>query len=276
MVQYQTIKKMEVYTMATLKELNSFGEELRNQLLLKTYPIAIKLLEKESDIPKEATRPKRDLGRHIALCQGFSMSRREGAMVAMTKQDHWCYVPVIALGQAKAPEFVLEGNMDYPSRIADPQMAKNIVQNSAHLELGKYIAIVSAPLDSTSFIPDVVTIYGDSAQLRFLLSAIRYKNGYQVTSLLEPGGACVQATVPVMKTGECNVAVPCMGDRTLALAQDDEMIFSIPIDKIDDLMAGMRHFDKTGPVFPIKFNMCFDYQLMESYKKAGRSIGLEM
>lgn len=262
--------------MATLKELNGFGEELRNQLLLKTYPIAIKLLEKESEIPKEATRPKRDLGHHIALCQGFSMSRREGATVVMTKADHWCYVPVIALGHAESPEFVLEGNMDYPSRIADLETAKKIAKNAAHLDLGKYSAIVSAPLDSATFIPDLVTIYGDSAQLRFLLSAIRYKNGYRVTSLLEPGGACVQATVPVLKTGECNVAVPCMGDRTLALAQDDEMIFSIPTNKMDDLMAGMRHFDKTGPVSPIKFNMRFDYQLMESYKKTGRLVGLEM
>jgi uncharacterized protein (DUF169 family) len=262
--------------MASLKEINGFGDELRNQLLLKTYPIAIKLLERESDIPEKATRPKRDLGHHIALCQGFAMSRRGGAMVAMSKADHWCYVPVIALGQAKSPEFVLEGNMDYPSRMADIEAAKKIARNSARLDLGKYSAIVSAPLRSATFEPDLVTIYCDSAQLRFLLAAIRYKNGYQVTSLLEPGAACVQSTVPVLKTGECNVAVPCMGDRTLGLAQDDEMIFSIPTEKLDDLMAGMRHFAKADPVFPIKFNMQSDYLLIDNYKKVGGMIGLEM
>jgi uncharacterized protein (DUF169 family) len=262
--------------MATLKELNNYGEALRNQLLLKTFPIAIKLLKKGSEIPQEAIRPKRDLGYHIALCQGFAMSRREGATVAMSKEDHWCYVPVIALGHAKPPKFVLEGHMDYPSRIADLETAKHIARNAAHLDFGKFTGIVSAPLDSATFKPDLVTIYCDSAQLRFLLGAMRYKNGYQVTSLLEPGGACVQATVPVLNSGECNVAVPCMGDRTLALAQDDEMIFSVPIEKLEELMVGIRHFAKTGSVFPIKFNMRFDYPLMASYKKAGKLIGLEM
>jgi uncharacterized protein (DUF169 family) len=276
MLKYLNRIKHEVIHMATLKELNGFGKELRNQLLLKTYPLAIKLLEKESEIPKEATMPIRDLGHHIALCQGFSMSRREGAMVAMTKTDHWCYVPVIALGLAASPGFVLEGNMDYPSRIADLEIARNIAANAVHLELGKFTSILSAPLETATFIPDLVIIYGDSAQLRFLLSAIRYQYGYQVISLLEPGGACIQATVPVLKTGQCNVAVPCMGDRTLALAQDDEMIFSIPTNKMEELMNGTRHFDQTGPVFPIRFNMRFDYQLMESYQKAGRLIGLEM
>jgi uncharacterized protein (DUF169 family) len=36
--------------MTTLDELNSYGEDLERLLLLRTSPIAIKLLEKENDI----------------------------------------------------------------------------------------------------------------------------------------------------------------------------------------------------------------------------------
>ena len=86
----------------------------------------------------------------------------------------------------------------------------------------------------------------------------------------------MQAIVPVLKNGECNVAVPCMGDRTGALAQDDEIIFSIPSEKMEDLMAGMKHLDRTSLIFPIKFNMQYDYPLMENYQKVGRMIGLKM
>ena len=110
--------------MAKLKELNNYGTKLRNQLLLKTFPIAIKLLKKETEIPQEAIRPRRDLNHHLALCQSFAMSRREKSTVAMLKEDHWCYVPVIALGHAETPEFVLEGNMGYPSELQNWKQPK--------------------------------------------------------------------------------------------------------------------------------------------------------
>lgn len=38
--------------MATVSEFNKYGEELENALILRTSPIAVKMLEKESDIPK--------------------------------------------------------------------------------------------------------------------------------------------------------------------------------------------------------------------------------
>ena len=43
------------------------------------------MLEKEEDIPEGAFRPKRDKGIHLAQCQAFAMSRRDGITVAMLK-----------------------------------------------------------------------------------------------------------------------------------------------------------------------------------------------
>jgi uncharacterized protein (DUF169 family) len=37
--------------MASIKEFNSFGEELEKILILRTSPIAVKMVEKEADIP---------------------------------------------------------------------------------------------------------------------------------------------------------------------------------------------------------------------------------
>ena len=262
--------------MPALRDFNVYGEELEKRLLLRTFPIAIKLLEKEKDIPKVAIRPKRDLGIHLGLCQGFAMSRREGATIAFIKEDHWCYVPVIALGLAEPPEFVLEGNTDYPARIADLEAAKNAARDAVHLEYKKYAAIVSAPLKYTTFEPDLVIIYCNSAQLRSLLSGMRYKEGYRVMTNMEPGGACVQSTVPVIQSGDCKVTVPCMGDRSLALAQDDEMIFSVPKEKLEDLMLGIRHFGEAGSEFPIKFTMRPEYPMMANYSKVGKMIGMDI
>jgi len=263
--------------MTKLNDLNSYGEGIERRLQLRTSPIAIKLLEKEGDIPEGTTRPKRDLGLHLGLCQAFAMSRREGKQVAMLKEDHWCYPPVIALGLAETPEFILEGNIDYPLRIADLEAAKRLARTSPRLELGKYAGVVSAPLKIANFELDLVVIYCNSAQLRCLLTAIKYKEGYRVTSTLEPGGACVQATVPTILSGECNVAVPCMGDRKIGLARDDEMIFSVPNSMLEDLMLGLRHLDETNSGYADTVpTMRPDYPLNKSYVKVGEMLGMEV
>jgi uncharacterized protein (DUF169 family) len=81
--------------MTMLAKLNRYGEDLEKLLLLRTSPIAIKILEKEEDIPEGAIRPKRDRGVHFAQCQAFAMSRRQRATVAIMKVDQLCLGPII-------------------------------------------------------------------------------------------------------------------------------------------------------------------------------------
>ena len=52
--------------MTKVSEINRFGEELEQLLLLQTSPIAVKMLEKEDDIPEGTVRPKKDRGYHLA------------------------------------------------------------------------------------------------------------------------------------------------------------------------------------------------------------------
>jgi uncharacterized protein (DUF169 family) len=69
--------------MATVGEFNRFGEEIVRLMLLRTSPLAVKMLERESDIPQGAIRPKAHQGQHFAQCQAFSISRRKGEAAAM-------------------------------------------------------------------------------------------------------------------------------------------------------------------------------------------------
>jgi uncharacterized protein (DUF169 family) len=262
--------------MGSVKELNSYGEELEQRLRLKTFPFAVKLVKHKKEVPKGAINPKRDLGHHLSLCQGFAMSRREGSPVAMFLEDMWCYSPVLALGIAKPPEYYLEGNTYFPAHVGNPDQAANLAKNFPRLEYGRCIGVASAPLKKADFQPDMVIIYCDSAQLRSLLAGLKYKQGELVTSTMEPASACVQAMVPTLKSGKCQVAVPCGGDRRWALAQDDEMIFTVPADKLSDLMSGLRHIDEAGAVFPIKFGTKIEFPLSESYITVSKMIGMEV
>ena len=258
-------------------DFNSYGEELERRLQLRTSPIAVKLLESEADIPEGAIRPKKDLGYHLALCQGFAMSRRDKATIAMLKEDHWCYLPVIAFGLAEPPEKFLQGKMFYKFSVGDLKTAEDLANTFPRLESGKYIGMVSAPLRTANFEHELVVIYCNSNQLRCLLSAVKYKDGHLVTSTLDPSGACLQCTIPAIQTGDCQVTVPCGGDRKNALAMDDEMIFTVPVSKLDDLMSGLRHFDKIGFGYThFAPNMRPEYPLFDLYVRAGKMVGLDV
>ena len=90
--------------MTTIKQFNDYGKTLEDLLLLRTSPIAVKMIEKEADIPDGAFRPKRDRGYHYSQCQAFALSRRERKTVAMLKEDNWCPAPVTAYGLDERPE----------------------------------------------------------------------------------------------------------------------------------------------------------------------------
>jgi uncharacterized protein (DUF169 family) len=100
--------------MADLDLYRGYGDELERQLRLKTFPLALKLLEKEGDIPDGAQRPLKDFGYHLSLCQAFQISRRDGMALAMLKEDNWCPEPVIGYGLGEPPKYFLEGHNRYP------------------------------------------------------------------------------------------------------------------------------------------------------------------
>jgi uncharacterized protein (DUF169 family) len=117
------------------------------------------------------------------------------------------------------------------------------------------------------FEPDVIMLYCDSAQLSLLLLGREYQNGHDLPCHLSSHAACVYSVVPVMKTGEYQVAVPCRGDRYFALASDAEIIFSFPGEKLEDLMDGLRHLEKYNSRLPRLPAMMREPIFPESYVK---------
>ena len=81
-----------------VETMNTYGSDLLNMLVLRTYPIAIKMLKDESETPKGAVRPKKDLKTHYSACQAFGIVRRRGTTLAMFLEDHWCFEPIIGYG----------------------------------------------------------------------------------------------------------------------------------------------------------------------------------
>lgn len=234
--------------MTTISEYNRFGEELEGQLLLRYSPIAIKLLESEEDIPEGAIRPKQDMGQHLALCQAYGMVRRQRKSIAMFKEDHWCVWPLIGFGLVEFKE-----NTDYYDKavtanfVENPMKAKEFFKNHYPiLEYGKYAGFVMAPLATANFEPDLVLIYCKPAQLRSILMAAKYKSGEIINSDFDAVDSCVHSTIPVIKNGKYHITVPDPGEYERGLTDEDEMIFSAPGSKLEELVEGLGILSKIG------------------------------
>jgi uncharacterized protein (DUF169 family) len=227
--------------MTVLKEYNKYGEELEKLLVLRTSPIAVKMLEKEEDIPEGAIRPKKDYGYHIAQCQAFAMSRRgRKASIAMLKEDSWCPAPISAYGFVEPREEYV----GFPYMVENEQASKKLSETSPQFEYEKYIGIASAPLRTTNFEPDLVLVYSNTAQLRSMLLAVKYKEGLLVISEFDPLRSCVFSVVPVILNGQFRITLPDTGEQYRTMSGEDEIIFSIPKNKIGELVSGLKHFEE--------------------------------
>jgi uncharacterized protein (DUF169 family) len=144
------------------------------------------------------------------------------------------------------------------------------------LEVGKYIGVVAAPLRATNFEPDLVVVYCDSAQISLLISAAIWKDGeIDFPSKLNPSAACVRAVVPVIQERKFQVALPCWGDRTRAMAQDSELIFSIPRDRLEELLLGIKVFGQGGRKMPVQPSMWPEHEMPDGYVKIAQMMGME-
>jgi uncharacterized protein (DUF169 family) len=250
--------------MASVNEFNRHGEEIEKLMLLRTFPLAVKMLEKEQDIPEGAIRPKSDLGYHLAQCQAFSISRRKGTTVAMLKEDNWCWGPLLAYG------------------LVEPQAAEKFpeLKDSIHkiplIECGKYVGIVSAPLKTATFEPDAVLIYSNNAQLNNMLWALSFGGEDLINAPIFPITSCAFSVVPAL-SGQYGITLPDPGELGRAQAGEDEIIFSLPKEKVQGLVSQLKIFEerKMGYRHNALWEVMPDFPRPDFYKKFYRECGLE-
>jgi uncharacterized protein (DUF169 family) len=262
-----------------LQRLHKEADELERCLRLQTFPLAIRLLRSESDIPPEARRPKKNEDRQYNLCQAFSLSRRNGDTMAMLKEDMFCFEPAVGYGLGEPPQEFMDGHNRYPDDVETQEAGKQYAEEFPKLNTGEYIGVLSAPLARANFEPDVITIYCNSAQLVVLLMAREYSSGKNLPTALSGHAACVYAIVPAIQEDKYQVAVPCRGDHITAMAGDDEMIFTIPLHRFDEFMFGMRKITEgVGRMtrLPMIHEMKAGAQAPESYQRMAELMGMNI
>lgn len=262
--------------MLTLETIHAIGRELEQLYCLKTAPLAIRLIDRD-EVPEGCIRPSEE-GYHYALCQALAFVRRTRNHLAMFAEDNWCLWPVINFRQREIDEqdkkyigstyFIRDPDVSYRHFCAEYPYIN---------EDRKKDGLAIAPLESANFLPDAVMIYCEPAQLRQLLMASKWHSGNITGASFDTCDSCGAALLPILN-GErpYNVSIPDAGEYERSLCGENEMIFTLAADTLENLADSARDLASKGFGFKnLAYDIRPDYARPKFYNDMFRKWGLD-
>ena len=228
-------------------------DNLNKYLRLATFPVALKLLEDQNELSEIKFLKKPD--KKIALCQAFSYARNYGWTMGCISDDNLCPLADIALGFEEPHGLFKEGAFFIGRYNKTKDAAKKTAASIPYLPQGKYSAVVAGALNRIEFVPDLVLIWGNSAQIMRVIQGFLWNEGGRVSMSTFCDGVCADSISQAMLTGELQISFPCLGDRRFGLAKDTDLIASIPFGIIDSIVEGMEKTHKAGTRYPIPYEL---------------------
>lgn len=225
-------------------------ESIDRCLRTATPPVAVKLITNEmGDIkrPKGIVGAQERLGHRVAVCQAMTLARRYGWGLAIQEKDFACPPSMVYMGYYPE-DTILQGRNAMGGYCIDDTAGKRMERANPALPMGLLKEIWIAPLTKEKFDPDMVVVYGNAAQISRLIHAANYLEGRGLACSAYARAACSMYIVKAFLEKENVFLVPNGGERVFGMAQDDEIIFSIPENRVEDLILGLEETHKAGLV----------------------------
>jgi uncharacterized protein (DUF169 family) len=216
----------------------------------QTYPLAIKMLDSEAKIPQEAKRPLRDYGASFVLCQALAISRREALTIVLDKESQSCPIALVGLGFVRPDEY-LSGKYALAPANQPVEARRRAAEAMPRFQYGNFKYILISSVQSASFDPDVIVFYGNGAQIMRMIQAAVFASGESLTSKSTGAGGCLHTVVAPILEGTCKYTVPGNGERRLGLVADGEFGFSMPRNRFEEVMNGLKLTHDGKQTYPI-------------------------
>ncbi|MGD8984896.1 MAG: DUF169 domain-containing protein [Desulfobacteraceae bacterium] len=216
----------------------------------QTYPLAIKMLNSEDDIPQDAKRPLKDYGASFTLCQALALGRRDGLTIVLDKDSQSCPIALAGLGFVR-PEEYLSGKYALAPMNQPTEAREQAAKAMPKFQFGKFRYILISPIQSASFDPDVIIFYGSGAQVMRMIQAAVFASGDSLTSKSTGAGGCLLPIVEPIVEGKCKYAVPGNGERRLGLIADGELAFAMPRNRFEEVVSGLELSHEGKQTYPI-------------------------
>jgi len=236
--------------------------ELSAMLRPKTYPFGVKFFDNTKERPAGTTRPRHPMN----TCQITAITRYYGRPMYFTAEDMACIVGGVTMGLIPEPEIMKNGEIAKMLH-ADLESAREFTSKVAKIPYGKIKAIATAPMAQINFEPNIVVMYGNTAQVMRVIQGYLYKKGGRVN--FSTGGEwslCADSIAQAYITNNISLGMPCFGDRKTGLAQEDEITVAFPFSQYEMILEGMKATEPVAP-YPIPFDIGFpqmpDYTLTE-------------
>ncbi len=256
------------------KEMAQF---IREDLRLKTFPIAVKFSTTSEPFPEKTKQPSIALKKRVTICQAVTMARLYGWTVGCTREDLICVPAMLAFGftDATDPEQTL-GNLFCEVEFSQEKDKAILEVNSMNrLENSKERTIILSPLVKTVFEPDCVVIYGNPAQVMRMVQAVVFEEGTRIQGNFGGKVECTEYLIAPYLTGKPRISMPGMGDRIFSMTQDDEMVLSLSKGNLLSLYSGLLNAGKKiGARYPVPFYQNFQPEFPEPYQKLARDLDL--
>lgn len=245
----------------------SLNEAIERHIRPNTFPLGIKMVAREEDIPEKAKRPGRDMHFDSALCQGMGIARHYGWTIAVSRKDISCPIGATLFGFQPQVEHFTGGHCCAGMYTKDAAAGAKTEAAAPCFDFGQYFAMVSGPLNRIDFEPDVVLVFGNPAQVMRLVTGALWESGGYIHSRFSGRTDCADEVIETMKTGKPQVILPCYGDRIFAQTQDHEMAFSFPYAFAQTLVDGLEGTHKGGVRYPIPNYLRYTGTFPPSYEE---------
>ncbi|MGO4886868.1 DUF169 domain-containing protein [Anaerobacillus sp. MEB173] len=232
-----------------------------------TFPLAIRILKPGEEVPQKAKRPKQDLGQRFSICQGVTMARRYGWSLAMGAEDQSCPIAKIAFAFEDEVDYYSDGNLTdgmYTKTCTIGAKTEAAVPKFSKDESG---TVVVAPLSRANYVPELIVVYGNSAQVMRMVAAALYTTGGDITSSFSARADCADIIIRTKQTEKPQVILPCYGDRVFAQTHDHEMAFTIPYSMVEDFIEGLEGTHKGGVRYPVPSYLHYENHYPATYEK---------
>ena len=189
-----------------LKKCDYMGryEKLDNQLnkylRLATFPVGVKLLEDPKELENIKYLKKPEI--KIAICQIFSFARYYGWTMSCSKEDNLCPLAAISLGFEESHRLFEEGAFFIGRYNETKEAAKKTTASMPKISFGQYSTIVSGALGRIDFDPDLILIWGNSAQIMRIIQGYLWKKGGRVSMSTFCDGVCADTISNAIITGD--------------------------------------------------------------------------
>jgi len=225
---------MPVEPMKIKMDYAASSEILRTSLKLKGSPVALAFATTKEDIPDGMP----EVEKTIRHCMMVSLARNEGRIFYATAEKHECNGGGWALGLKDLTQTLKTGQHYFKlGKFASMAAAERTMNSVPHLRTRETYATMYAPLEKTTFTPQVILIVTNPwAMLKLAQSSLFRLGGRIHAGFSGIQSVCSDAVAQTYLTGKPNFSLGCDGSRKFSGIADDEMVMGFPVEMLPEMV----------------------------------------